>query len=298
MIKFLELCISGISLGSVYALVAIGFVVIFKATRVLSLVHGSLLLLSAYVVARAEPTVGFLPAVLLGAAVAVVGAVLVQRVFLERLRRRGANYIALTMLTVGLDIILLTEVTRRIGARVYGINNPWGSEVIHWGGFSFPVARLAGIVVSFSLIALFFAAFKYTTWGVALRASADDSHTAALMGIRQSRVAGAAWAVAGALAAVAAVFLVAFPAPGLDASTSLVALKAFPAVVLGGLDSASGALVGGLSVGLVEVVLSGYGEQLSFLGGGFGSVAPWALVLLVLLVRPSGLFGSKEVARV
>ena len=148
------------------------------------------------------------------------------------------------------------------------------------------------------LIAVFFAAFKYSSWGVAMRASAEDGETAALMGIRLGRVSALAWIVAGALAAVAALFLVGAPTPGVSPAAYTVSLRAFPAAILGGLDSTGGALVGGLLIGLAESFAAGYQDQLLFLGRGFGDVVPYVVMIVVLLVRPSGLFGTKELTRV
>jgi len=148
------------------------------------------------------------------------------------------------------------------------------------------------------LVAAFAAVFKFTDWGIAMRSAAEDGETASLMGIRLNRVAAAAWAMAGALAAIGGLFLTSFPAAGVTGGVGLVALAAIPAVVLGGFDSPSGAVVGGLIIGVVSVLTAGYQDELSFLGRGLGSVAPYVVMLLVLLVRPNGLFGTKEVTRV
>ena len=158
--------------------------------------------------------------------------------------------------------------------------------------------RAIAILVAGVLIALFFLAFKYSNWGVAMRASAEDGEAAALMGIRQGRVSAVAWTVAGALAAVAAVFLVGPPTPGVSPAVYTVALAAFPAAILGGLDSTGGALVGGLLIGLAESLAAGYQDQLLFLGRGFSAVVPYIVMIVVLLVRPSGLFGTRELTRV
>src|SRR3954453_5705469 len=173
------------------------------------------------------------------------------------------------------------------------------------GGGSFRIGdvgisqnRLIATIVAGVLIALFFAAFKYSSWGVSMRAAAEDGETAALMGIRLGRVSALAWTVAGALAAVAALFLVGAPTPGVTPPASPVALRAFPAAILGGLDSTGGALVGGLLIGLAESFAAGYQDQLLFLGRGFGDVVPYIVMIAVLLVRPSGLFGTKELTRV
>ncbi len=294
--QFLSLLLNGISLGAIYALIALGFVIIFKASEVVSFTHGSLLLLGAYTIARLSDTLGFLPAVLVGVLVTAFAALVVERFIINRLR--GAPVISLAIVTIGVDIILLTELIRRIGPDILNVPHPWGGDSVRIGGIGISENRLIAMGVAGVLIVAFFAAFKYSSWGVAMRASAEDGEAAALMGIRQGRVSALAWVVAGVLAAVAALFLVGAPTPGVSAAAYTVALRAFPAAILGGLDSTGGALVGGLLIGITEALAAGYQEQLSFLGRGFGEVAPYVVMIIVLLVRPSGLFGTKELTRV
>ena len=294
--QFIELLISGVSLGFVYALIALGFVVIFKATRVVNFAHGSILLLGAYVVARTSDSLGFVPAVLVGVASAAVAAVLVQVVILRR--ARGASVDTLAIITIGVDVLIITELTRRIGEKVFNIGDPWRDHVVHLGSFSVPSARVAAAIVAIIVLAAFTAAFKWSDWGIAMRSAAEDGEAAALMGIRLNRVATGAWAVAGALAALGGVFFTTFPTPGVDASVGLSALTAFPAAILGGLDSILGAVVGGLIIGIVATMTAGYQDELAFLGRGLGNVSPYVVMVLVLLWRPSGLFGTRELTRV
>jgi branched-chain amino acid transport system permease protein len=296
MTEFLDLTLGGLSLGCIYALIAIGFVTVFKATGVVNFAHGSILLLGAYVAARVQPDAGFWLALLAGAAAAGLAAALVDLVLMRRLRAadRGTAAIA----TLGVDIVLATELTRRIGSEILPSGAPWGSHVTHLGALAIPQARVAAGVVAVVLIGAFALALQRTDLGVAMRAAAADGRTAALMGVRLNRVAAGAWALAGVLAAVAGVFFTSFPSAGVDNATGLSALAAIPAAVLGGLDSLLGALVGGLIVGLVATYCAGYQDELSFLGRGLSDVAPYAVMLLVLLVRPCGLFGTRGVARV
>ncbi|WP_336026352.1 branched-chain amino acid ABC transporter permease [Geodermatophilus sp. FMUSA9-8] len=296
MTQFLSLLLNGISLGAIYALIALGFVIIFKASEVVSFTHGSLLLLGAYSIARLSEPLGFLPAVLVGVPITAFAAFLVERLIINRLR--GAPVISLAIVTIGVDIILLTELIRQIGPDILNVPHPWGGDSVRIGGVGISENRLIAMGVAGILIVAFFVAFKYSSWGVAMRASAEDGEAAALMGIRQGRVSALAWIVAGVLAAVAALFLVGAPTPGVSAAAYTVALRAFPAAILGGLDSTGGALVGGLLIGITEAMAAGYQEQLSFLGRGFGEVAPYVVMIIVLLVRPSGLFGTKELTRV
>jgi branched-chain amino acid transport system permease protein len=296
MTQFIELFINGLSLGVVYALVALGFVIIFKSTRVINFAHGSIVLLGAFLIAKLAGDLGFLLAVLVGVAVAGAVAALLYLVVLRHVRGRAADTV--TIATIGVDILLATELARQIGQDVLNIGDPWGSDVVNFGDFSLPQARVAAAVVAVLLLAGFLAAFKFSPWGVAMRAAAEDPQASALMGIRLSRVATGAWFIAGVLAAVGAIFLTTFPTPGVDRASGLAALSAFPAAILGGLDSVVGAVVGGLIIGVVVTMSSGYQDEISFLGRGLGQVAPYVVMVMVLLVRPAGLFGTKELTRV
>jgi branched-chain amino acid transport system permease protein len=296
--KLVELVVSGVSLGAIYALLALGFVVVFKATEVVNFAHPGLLMVGAYFTSRFR-TVNewpFLLALAGGIAVAVFVALIVERVLVRPLA--GRTVIGVAIMTIGVDILLQTEINRRIGIDVLSLGDPWQSETIDIAGVTIPTARVAGIVVAVTLMIGFFLWFKWSDWGVAVRAAAEDREAAALMGIRLGRVAATTWAVAGVLATVAGLFLTAFPAPGLDPTTSFVALRAFPAAILGGLDSTGGALVGGLLIGLAETLGQGYQEELGFLGRGFHTVMPYVVMVVVLLIRPTGLFGNKEATRV
>jgi branched-chain amino acid transport system permease protein len=297
MTQFIELLISGISLGFVYALVALGFVVIFKSSHVINFAHGSILLVGAYVIARTHASLGFWPAVLVGMAAAALTATLVEVVILRRLRGR-ASIDTLTIVTIGVDILLATELVRRIGQKVLNIGDPWGDKVVHIGAVSIPQARVAAAIVALIVLAAFVAAFKFSNWGIAMRSAAADNEAAALMGIRLGRVSAGTWALAGALAALGGLFLTTFPTPGVDSNVGLGALAAFPAAILGGLDSIAGAVVGGLIIGVAVTLTGGYQDELSFLGRGLNDVVPYVVMVLVLLVRPWGLFGTKELTRV
>jgi len=293
---FLTLLWNGLSLGAIYALIALGFCVIFKASEVVSFMHGSLLLFGAFTIAKLSADIGFLPALLVGVLATAAVGLLVERLIINRLR--GAPVISLAILTIGIDIMMLTELTRRIGSDILNVGHPWGGDFIRIGGIGITENRLYALVTAAVLIALFFTAFKFSSWGVAMRASAEDGETAALMGIKLGRVSALAWVIGAGLAAIAGLFLVGSPTPGVAANVHSVALRAFPAAILGGLDSTGGALVGGLIIGIAEAMASGYQDQLLFLGRGFGDVVPYVVMILVLLVRPSGLFGTKELTRV
>lgn len=294
--QFLLLLVNGVSLGAIYALIALGFVIIFKASEVVTFMQGSLMLLGAYLVARYHQSLGFWPAVALGIVGTALAALVVERVLISRLR--GAPVISLAILTIGANLIIVTEITRRIGSDILSVGHPWGGGSVSFVGVSITTNRALAIAVAATLIGAFFLAFKYSSWGVAMRASAEDGEAAALMGIRLGRVSMLAWLVAGAMAAVAGLFAVGSPTPGVTPAVWTVALAAIPAAVLGGLDSTGGALVGGLVIGVAETLTAGYQDQLAFLGRGFGEVVPYVVMAAVLLVRPTGLFGTREMTRV
>ncbi len=200
MTQFLSLLLNGISLGAIYALIALGFVIIFKASEVVSFTHGSLLLLGAYVIARLSGPIGFLPAVLVGVATTAAAAFVIERLIINRLR--GAPVISLAIVTIGVDIILLTELIRRIGSDILNVPHPWGGGSFRIGDVGISQNRLIATIVAGVLIALFFLAFKYSSWGVSMRASAEDGEAAALMGIRLGWISVVSWVIAGVLAAI------------------------------------------------------------------------------------------------
>ncbi|UOY03181.1 branched-chain amino acid ABC transporter permease [Blastococcus sp. PRF04-17] len=293
---FLTQLANGLSIGLILGLIAVGFVIVFTSTGVLNFAHGSVLLAGAYIVAVLQPHTGFWVAAVIGILGSAALGVLVNTVLVRNLAEPTPATAAILML--GVDILLLTELTRQIGNDILPIGAPWGADTVRWGGVTLPASRLIAAGVALVVFALLWFLFARTRIGVAMRAAAADGDTASLMGIRLSRTGTTGWALAGALAAIAGIFFASFPAPGVAPSLALSALAAIPAWVLGGFDSVPGAIVGGLIIGVASSLAIGYEAQLHFLGQGFGEVVPYAVMILVLLVRPSGLFGRKEAVRV
>ncbi|CNG23556.1 ABC-type branched-chain amino acid transport system%2C permease protein I [Mycobacterium tuberculosis] len=291
--------ITGVSVGSLYALVALGIVIVYKASAVVNLAQPSMLMLGTYVVASATTTHGvpFWIALLLGIVFTAGMSVLVEIVLIRRFTRRNA-VVAASVMTIGLDFALVTEVDRRIGPRIIPTGDPWGAGTLSVLGVTVPAIRVVALAVSLAFLGAFYLWLQRSGFGVAMRATAERPETAALMGVRLPVVAAVAWGMSGLLAVVAGVFLVGFPSPGLDTSLEQVALRALPAAIIGGLDSTSGAIAGGLLVGLSEALVLGYHTELSSLGQGLEIVAPYLVMLLVLVWRPAGLFGSQELHRV
>lgn len=291
-----EIVLNGLALGSVYALVSLGFVIIFKASAVFNFGHGSLLLLGGYLTAVLHEHLGFAAALAVAVVATAAVAAAIERLLLRNTDPHAAH--TLTIITIGVDIVLMTDLARRIGGDLLSLGDPWGNGIVEFAGVTVAQSRLASIVAAVLVIGAVFAVFRFTSWGLSLRAAAEDREAAALMGIRLERIRMLAWCLAGALAAIAAVFLTAFPSAGLERTTGHIALAAFPAAVLGGMTSPTGALLGSLLIGVTEALCAGYQTELSALGSGFSDVAPYAVMVLVLMFRPTGLLGTKETVRV
>jgi branched-chain amino acid transport system permease protein len=298
MTQFLQLVISGLMLGCIYGLIAMGFVIVFKATNVVNFAHASVVMLGAFLVAKWHGSLGFFGAIGAAAVTCALVAVALDIAFLRPLRKRVRGVDALAIMTIALNILLGTALVRAVGNDLLPSGAPWGADTTHVFGAAIPQARIGAAVVALVLIGIFYVVFTRTNWGVAMRAAASDPEAAALMGIRLGVVAGASWAVAGALAAIGGAFFVSFPAGGVSNVTGLLALSAIPVAVLGGLDSTAGAIVAGLVIGVAQELAAGYQDNLSFLGRGLSNVIPYVVLFVVLLWRPSGLFGTREVTRV
>jgi branched-chain amino acid transport system permease protein len=294
---FLQLLVAGIAVGALYALVALGFVIIYKATGVINFAQGALLLLGAYFALSFHETLNlpFLLAGLLAMAACAVVGVVIERLILSRMV--GQPVFAVIMITLGLTIFIEQVVTWRWGGQ-RNLADPWGLDTFTVGDVVIPVINVVRIGAAAVLLAAFFAFFRYSRLGVAMRATASDQEAALAQGISARRIFALSWAVAAAVAALAGVLL-ASGGRGLDPSLGIVALVAFPAIILGGLDSPGGAVVGGAVMGVVETMTSGYSDRLpEFLGHNFHRVTPYVVLVAILMVRPYGLFGTPEVRRV
>jgi branched-chain amino acid transport system permease protein len=295
MTQFLQLLFEGVSLGASYALVALGFVVIYRASGVINFAQGAMLLLGAYLISWLAVDVGlpFLLAVLLAmAALGLFGAGF-HRIALRRVV--GQHTFVLVMITIGASIAVSAAIDAIFGGNPRLLGDPWGSSAFRVGGVTITWVKFWGIVVAAAALAVYFAFDRYTRWGLAMRATAADEEATLSVGVPVRRVHGITWALAGGFATLGGLFLAGFPnAPGPTLGDA--ALRAFPAVVLGGLSSSVGAVVGGLLIGIVEVMTSGYAP--SSLGTNFYAVAPYIVMIAILLVRPYGLLGTRPVERV
>ncbi|PYM94106.1 MAG: branched-chain amino acid ABC transporter permease [Candidatus Rokuibacteriota bacterium] len=291
---FFDLFVNGLMIGSMYALVALGFVLIYKATSVVNFAQGELVMFGGYIAAALLvlyklPLAVALP-VLLGSMIAL--GFIVERGVLRPMV--GQNVISVVMVTVGLAQVFQGAAALLWGAQTKNIPLPIPLEpYVIWEIYLSPV-NIAAAVVSGVFMVTFVWFFRKSRMGIAMRATANDQQAAMAVGINVRMVFALSWAIAGLAAALGGVLwgnLI-----GVDTQLALVGLKVFPAVILGGLDSVPGALVGGLIIGAVESVAAGYVDP--YVGGGTKDFLPYVLMILALMVRPYGFFGREIIERV
>ena len=310
-VKLLNTLWDGGALGAVYALLALGFVLIYKATQVINFAHGAVASVGAFFLATFAVD-KHIPGRWIGGpewlawSLSVVFALLaavVVGLIIERLAIRpmiGQPLFAVAIITLGIDIVLRSLVDDWLGTSNKSVGSPFGLAVFDIGGVRIPhtqVVSTAVAVVCFVGVGAFFK----TRTGIAMRATAFDQEAAMLQGVKVGRVFATAWGIAAALATFAGIFAAMFPrgSGNLEPGTAFFALRAFPAVILGGLDSTKGAIVGGFVIGIAEIAAAVYLQPFSdTLGNGFQTVVPYLVMLIGLLVRPYGLYGTPEVRRV
>jgi branched-chain amino acid transport system permease protein len=292
---FLASLVRGLGTGSIYALLAVGFVIIYKAMRVISFAQPALMVTGAVLVSYLVADLSFWIAVPVAVLAVAVLALVVERLALRPMI--GKPVFVISIITLGVDIVIRVVVNSFIGRDVRQVGDPWGLGTLDLGGVAVQERYLAMLVVTGAVVLALFAFFRYSRTGLAMRAASFDQETAMAQGISVGSVFAVSWAIAGGLAALAGVFV--GTGGGVDQQTWIIALKALPAIILGGLDSVGGAVVGGLVVGVVESLVGTYqGDYAPWLGQNFAVVSPYVVMLLVLLVRPYGLFGTREVERV
>jgi branched-chain amino acid transport system permease protein len=296
-IRFLQSIVAGLGQGAIYALLALGFVIVYKSMRVVNFALPGLMILGAYMVVYLGNVVGLNFWIALGLAI-LIGAF--AALVIERLAIRpmiGKPVFAIAIITLGIDIILRIFVNDLLGTNVRNIPDPWGLKTFKIGNVIVQERRAAMLIAAGIVVTLLFVFFKYSRIGLAMRATAFDQEAALTQGVSVGTVFALSWVIAGGLAALAGMFV--GTGRGIDQQTAFIALKALPAVILGGIDSIQGAVLGALVIGIFEGLSNTYQTQyLSFLGENFSQVVPYVILLLVLLLRPYGLFGTPEIERV
>ena len=297
MTDFLQSLVRGLGSGSIYALLAIGFVIIYKSTLVISFAQPALMVAGAVMVTYLTASFGvsFYLAVPIAMILTALLALLVERGALRPMV--GKPVFVVAIITIGVDIFIRVVVNRFIGVSVRQVGDPWGLNTFNVGGVFVQERYVWMMLVTAVVVTVLFAFFKYSRIGLAMRATAFDQEVALAQGISVGTVFALSWAIAGALAALAGTL--AGTSAGVDQQTWILALKALPAIILGGLDSIGGAVIGGLVVGVVESLVGTYqSAYFPWLGSNFSLVSPYVVMLIVLMVRPYGLFGTPEVERV
>lgn len=287
---FLQLTVSGLSAGMIYALAAAGFVVVYKASDVINFAQGDLLLLGTYLTFFALAQVG-LPwsaGVLATVLLAVAAGLAVERLVLRPLV--GEPVISMVMATIGLSSVLRALVNAVWGPSPRSFDSFLPGGAVTLGPAVVSAERLLSIPIALAVLAALGLFFRHARDGIAMRAVADDQQAAMSMGISIPRTFGVAWGLAAASAAVGGVMLA--NVVGVSPNVSAIGLRVFPVVILGGLDSIGGAVIGGVAIGLLEVYAGGY------VGHGLSLVVPYVALVAVLMVRPYGLFGKEIVERV
>jgi branched-chain amino acid transport system permease protein len=292
---FLQLVLNGLVIGSIYALVGLGFVIIYKSSSILNFAQGEFLMLGAYVCLAifVGAKVPFWAAFALTLAFSALLGILMERLLLRPMI--GEPVISVIMLTLGLSSVLKAVVQAIWGTDTRPYPELFPTAPVQVGPL--PVSQgyiysLASVLILLGLFSLF---FKYTRAGIAMRATAFSQQVALSMGISVKRMFALAWSIAAVVSAVGGVLLGGVRG-GVDGAFAFFGLKVIPVVILGGLDSVGGAIVGGFVMGILENLSGGYLDPV--FGGGVKEVAPFVALVAILTLKPYGLFGKVKIERV
>ena len=282
----LQLFFAGVAIGCIYALIALGFVLIYKATEVVNFAQGDVMMLGAFVAFTFASIWQwpFFAAVLFAIIVLALFGALLDRFLLRPII--GQPTFSAVMVTIGIGYVVrgVATMVPGWGTDTYSMKAPYSDGIVHLGGAAISTDHIAVIVLTTLLCLGLYFFFKKTRIGIAMQAASQNQLAANYMGIPVRRINTLIWAISAGVAAFAAVLLA--PTHFVHSNMGFIGLKAFPAAVVGGFGSIPGAIVGGLIIGLVET-FSGF-----FLPEGFKDIAPYIVVLIVLIIRPSGLFAE------
>jgi len=291
MITFLQILIYGLAVGAIYGMVALGFVLLFKGTGVFNVAQGEFLMLGAFIAYTLSVQVGlpFYLAAILTLVFAIVLAFAIERVFLRPLI--GQPILPIIMMTIGLSLLIKSIVMLVWGYKFRPLPDfiPMGS--LSLGELSLSYDYIACFVVAGALLVIFLLYFKFTRAGLSMRGTADDQQVVSALGVKVERVFALSWSIALLTAAVGGILLGYLT--GVNYALGHIGLYVIPAVILGGLESIPGAIIGGLVIGVVENLSAAY------IGlPGFRAIGPYIILMLVLIMRPHGLFGLKRIERI
>lgn len=290
MLDFVQQTISGIAVGCVYGLIALGFVLIYKATEVVNFAQGELMMLGAFLSYTFIASLGL--NYWLGFAACVVCMAILGMIMERAVVRPILGYpqFSIVMATIGLGMVLRALAGMFWGTDDLRIETPFSKGVVHMGPLVISADSLSIIVATALLCVILYAFFRFTRMGVGMQAVSQNMLAAYYMGIPVKKMFAAIWAISAMVATTAGILLA--PITFIHANLGFLGLKAFPAAVLGGFTSIPGALAGGVIIGVVET-LSGF-----YLPEGFKDIAAYIVLLAVLLLRPQGLFGGAALKKV
>ncbi len=291
---FIMTITTGVMVGGIYALVALGWVLIYKCSGVLNLAMGEMTLIGAYVsLSFYAMGIPFLLALLFSLIIGLILGILTERIFLDKLI--GEPVLTVIMVTVGLSFFFKGIVELIWGTDTRVFSPPvFSIEPIHFGNIVIGRVYLWSFVAAMILLVIFVCFFKYTRWGLAMQATADDEMAALSLGVSARFVYAAAWAIAFMAAGVGGTLL--GNINGLNISVGYLGLLVLPAVVLGGLNSVPGAIVGGIAIGVLQNLCGAYLDK--YFAGGVKEVAPFVFMAIFLLFKPHGLWGWERIERV
>ncbi|NTX10072.1 branched-chain amino acid ABC transporter permease [Myxococcus sp. CA056] len=297
MTQLLQLSISGLALGASYALIALGFSVVYRASRLFNFAHGELLSLGAFLMTALVEVMPWWLALAASACLTGGLAALLERTVLRRMV--GRPVFTTIILTLFLGLLLRAGIVIAFGTDTRGMPTPWDAMAeVQVGNSSVLLSSLISLGATTVVLVGMHALVQRTPMGVAMRAASENQEVALVLGIPVGRVLAFTWFLAGATAAVAGIFLGMFPR-SVDSNLGYVALRAFPAIIVGGLESVVGAVVAAFMLGLLEVLSQAYvNPHLGAFGHNFHAVFPYAAMILFLVLRPRGLWGEHEVRRV
>jgi branched-chain amino acid transport system permease protein len=282
----LQLLLAGVAQGCVYALVALGFVLIYKATETVNFAQGDLMMLGGFFALTASVIMGwpYWATILFAVAAMAVVGMLIERIVLRPVL--GQPAFTVVMITIGVGYMLrgLVTMVPGWGTDTYTFPTPFADGTFKVGEVIFAVQQVAVILMTAALVAGLYFFFRYSKLGVAMQATSQNQLAAAYMGIPVRRVNMMIWGLSAGVAAFAGILLA--PVTFVHSNMGFIGLKAFPAAVVGGFGSVPGAIVGGLIIGVVEAFAGRYMPE------GFKDIAAYVVVLAVLLVKPSGIFGE------
>lgn len=291
---FIQLLVTGIVVGSIYGLVALGFVLIYRASDALNLANGEFVLIGAYIslTIMTAYNLPFILAVLITLVFSAILGLVVERIILRPLQ--NAPVISVIMATIGLSSVLGGAVHMIWGTQPKSFPAIFPATPVEFSGIIIAPVYLYSFIIVMVLLIIFSLFFKFSKMGIAMRAVADDQEAALSMGINIKTVYAMTWAIAAVVAAVGGILL--GNINGVSGSMATIGLTVLPVVILGGLDSILGAILGGFIIGIIQNLAGGYLDPL--VGGGLKEVVPFIIIVIILMIKPYGLFGKGGIERV